>query len=557
MRELWVLTRTMLRSTFGTSAFRWRYIKRKERLWEPVVITCSIGSAVAVFGYGLYSASSTLTLAGAMLGQPELVLGLAAVSAQALTFLLGLFMVISTFYFSREMKILMPLPLEAGTIITAKFLTVLCGQYLTLAPLFFPVILGYSRHVTFGVGKALISVLVLLLLPVLPLAAASILAVLLMRAINRRHRDALMVVFSLLFIVSIIALQAILAQGTTGDPLQHMLKLIETRYGLLRAATRGFPPPFWAALAIHEWPDPRALVYLLYTIVASAGATKVLALTGQRLFFKGLEGGDETGGGRVSRQNAGDGILKAPRTPKSALVQREWALFMRTPLWVLNGLAPAIIVPVALLMPLVTSGRYARLLADLAASPVNQLRIGLGVAAMLIFTGCLNTTASTSVSREGSRLWISRIIPVSAEVQVSAKLDVAVRITTLAALPPVAAYALLLRPPAIHVVMPLAIGILGSVVGLAFGLALDVARPMLRWDNPQEPVKRNLNVLAPMIVAFLYFVGGSSALSRMLEAGLGADAIYMLFFTISAVLAVASWFLVRVSAVGAYARLEA
>ncbi len=555
MRQLLAVLRPMVRSQFGISVFKWRYIQRRERLWEPLLILFALGFAVLTLVLGIYRVSSLV--AGASLGHPELVLGMGAAAVQIMTFFFGLFMVISAFYFSGEIQMLVPLPIRQGALISAKFASVLAGQYLTVAVFFVPVVAGYAQHAPFGPAKALVSLIVFLLLPVVPLALASAVSLVMMRFLNRKHRDLLMVLFSVLLIVLIIALQVFTQGAAAQDPEQYVYRILGERLGLLREATRRFPPALWAAVAIHDFPALGGLWNLLLTALSSLVSVVAMGILGERLFFAGLLGGGEAGSRKKPRARRHSTLLSPPNSPLRALVARELRLFLRTPIWVLNGLAPAVIAPVALLIPFIATGESKQIIMSMLASPRNQVMAGAGMAMMLLFIGCVNTVASTSVSREGNRLWISRTIPQSPEMQVDAKMLMAVLTTILAAVPPVVIFAIVFSLGLVHVILPALIGVFGSITGLAVGLRLDVSRPMLKWDNPQEPVKRNLNAIVPMIVAFGYLGLGLYMLPRLLDAGLGAFPVYSLMLGITLVTAAASWTMLRRGAVSAYARLEA
>ena len=47
-------------------------------------------------------------------------------------------------------------------------------------------------------------------------------------------------------------------------------------------------------------------------------------------------------------------------------------------------------------------------------------------------------------------------------------------------------------------------GLLGSIPTTQIGMAIDILRPMLDWDNPQRAMKQNLNVLISLAVGALY-----------------------------------------------------
>jgi len=284
------------------------------------------------------------------------------------------------------------------------------------------------------------------------------------------------------------------------------------------------------------------------------------------LFYRGLIGGEEQARGAgqpraharatVLRRALSDGaILYSPSSPAGALAWREWVLFMRTPLWVLNGLLPGLIAPFALVMPLVARGGMAGLIAELRAPNV-QVYAGLAFAALFTFMGSVNSIASTAVSREGKRHWISRAMPQDPSKQVQSKLAISSLLLGLSMLPSVIAYVVVLRPPAIAIAMPVAIGLLGALSGMAVGLRIDMARPMLRWDDPQEPVKRNLNAIFPMGFAAAYFAVGTFLVNGWIRLRWDPARIYIAVLVMAAIVAALSVSGLRAAARVAYGRIE-
>lgn len=590
MRQLWAVTRVTLNSSFGISALRWRYLRRRERLWEPILIAWGIGTAVSFFGYGAYRLYLAMAAVGAVIGQPELPLGLAAVTSQILVLLMSFFMVVSSFYFSRDLPILVPLPLRPSAIVTAKFFTILVGEYVTISFIFWPAVLAYARFVEFGPGKALVTVLVFLMLPVLPLAVTALVSLTVMRSINRRHRDLLFYAASILFFGLVLVWQMQLGRLPQSGDLQTYLEgLITARLGLVRALTSRFPPAFWAAAAVHGGLAWEGLKGLLLTAATATAAVLVLRAAGERLFYRGLIGGEEVSRGRAGpaaarrRTRAGSraaswagswagsragsgvggtameaggvdaaaaagtsaaagalvgaGVLAVPRTPLRAMIAREWMLVLRTPVWVLNNLLPGAIVPLFMFVPLLGAGKLQADLARMLALPQGQTIAGLILAGILLFIGSLNGLAATAISREGPRLWISRVMPQSARMQAVAKLIMATTVAAASLIPSVVIFAALVRLPVLYVVLPAAAGLLGSLAANAVGLRVDLMRPMLRWKDPQEPAKRNLTALVPLGIALAFLALGWPLARMLLDADLGGPVVYLVFLLITGGLA--------------------
>jgi ABC-2 type transport system permease protein len=185
MMNIYKLTLIQLRISLGLSAMRWHMKHDLKKFLGTIgiiaIIFFSLGPIFFLYLrmlQGAYQVTSEL-------GQPEVVLAAGFMISAMLVFFFGLTMVLSVFFFSRDLSILVPLPLQPGMIIGSKFAVIIVYEYLTIAPFLIPAI------IVFGSGSGadplywvIVSLLVFLLTPVIPLAAASLFTFLLMSLTN-------------------------------------------------------------------------------------------------------------------------------------------------------------------------------------------------------------------------------------------------------------------------------------------------------------------------------------------------------------------------------------
>ncbi len=313
-------------------------------------------------------------------------------------------------------------------------------------------------------------------------------------------------------------------------------------------------------------------------LTIGSGVLAIFAMSGlgNILFMRGLLGSAEESRGRRSapatrrrRGLAGRGavagvgagaaeetLLKPAADPVRALVVREWMLLSRTPIWMLNNVLPGLIMPVAMFMPLLAQGQLRQLIDQMAANPQWTTIAGTALAAFLTFVGAVSGVAPTAISREGGRLWISRMIPQSAATQVKAKVVLASVVVGFSAAPTIVGFWLALRPPAVHILLPAAVGLLASFTVTCFGLWLDTGRPMLKWTHPQEPVKRNLNAMIPLVLALGLIAAGAAVTAAARTLGLDGLVVYALLLALSGVSAVTAYRILLSSAESRLGRLE-
>lgn len=490
------LVRVSLLNYFGLQVMKVRYIREKKRLWEPALIIFAIVVGGGTFASGLYFLARGLSQGPA----PALALTLPILMVQVLAIVFGFFALISIFYFSTDLDLLVPLPIRESHILAAKFINVTLTEYAPGLLLFVPALAAYGQYVGLSILGWFSAVVVFLLLPIIPLSIMGIGTVTLMRGLNRRHRDVLIVLASLLMVGGILYFQYTLQSSLMNEiPMED---IINNRIDLIWLLGSFFPPSIWATRAIAQAGSGVGWANLLYLLSASALSFALFMAVGQRVFYGGLVGGSE-------KDRKGQAITAhllekraVQRTPLRALFAREWNLFIRVPIWVMNGFLAVIIIPLTLFFPATTAGRSIPELAAMVHFANNGLFLSaLAVAAMIGLLGSLNTLASTSVSREGKHLWISRSLPVPAQYQVLAKLLHAAAGAVVAAIPVVVVYAMVITPGIEYVAASLLLGLVFSAAPQILGLLFDMWRPLLTWTNPQHAVKNNLNAILPMIIA--------------------------------------------------------
>ncbi|MEW6307586.1 MAG: hypothetical protein AB1492_00835 [Bacillota bacterium] len=536
MRALWAAVKLTLNTTYGFSAAKYRYLVKRQHLWELPLICLGIGSVAALFGAGAFFVAQGFVLAGLQFGQPELALTAALMATSLLVFFTGIMAISSVFFFADDLETLVALPLRPGAIATAKFGAVLAGEYIPMLLLFLPAAVAYSWHVGGGASFWVAAVLVGLLAPVLPLALATALAVLLMRAINRRHRDLYFILGTLPLVGVMLYVQMSI---TTIPPHQlegFLLQLAAGRLDLVATLGRAYPPAVWATRAMAGGAPLAGWAGLAGVILSALGAAALAAVTSDRLLLGGLIGSREV----MRRRGPSLGNVLSAGLGKGsqigALFWREWRTFIRTPVWALNGLIGAVLLPLMMVFPAFQrgSGLGAILAQVRTGGPATFIATGVA-AAMGAFVGSLNTTAGSALSREGRQLWISQMLPVAPVVQVQAKLLHALVTSGLCTLPALIMFAVLVNPPWLNIV---AAGLVALAVAMAAnvaGLLLDLWRPYLGWNNPEQATKQNLNVIVPMPVVGLLGFGLVSLTMALLRRGWGFDAVLAMVCGASAV----------------------
>jgi ABC-2 type transport system permease protein len=476
------------------------------------------------------------------MGQESALLVLAVIVGQMLVFILGLFYVISAFYFSSDLDVLIPLPVKPHWIILSKFTVILANEFIFLAPPLLPLFIMFGILSHASISYWLLLTPIMLLLPVIPLSISALLAVGLMRLVNlSRKKDALIIIGCLFLIVMQFFIQIRVRGNAGGDSSEAILKFFSDRNSLMNIIGRNFPPAVWASKALALGFSSSGPLNWLLLAGFSALLFYGLVLLSKKMFYEGVIGLSEITAKRrkISSREIERKVL-AGRHPGRAIFWREVRLMNRTPMFLLNGILAVIIIPAVIIIAGIGNqkGSLAFLLNWLTKS--SPLAITLIAASFFLISGCLNGTASSTFSREGRQFWISKVIPVSWHRQILAKFLHSYLVSllgiTVAALVLLIGFKLRLRllGPALILAM------VASVFFTAVAMIIDLNRPLLNWTNPQRAIKQNLNVVIAMVaeLGVLAALGFFSAF--LISKKIPAILIYLLLLAVSLALSVVS-----------------
>lgn len=532
MKRLASLIKLSLNVNFGISYMNFKYIKRRRFPWEPFVIFLSLGSLAGMLSFGLYKGTLYFYDQTAALGQPGTILTLTALFAQIIVLVFGVGFILSTFYYSSDIPTLIPLPIKPYEAMAAKFITLLVNEYITVFFILMPVWVAYSVKAGAGILFWLSAVPVFLMIPVIPLAISAILIVILMRFVNLSRKKDLLTILGGSFIVLIsigfqIYAQTFLSQMSEEDLLR---RIMSSAHGISTLVSRQFPPSLWAARALAESGSLSGLSYLLLFVGISAAAFLLLLILGNIAFYRSIQSGIEAGGGGRGRKSSaaagGNGWIDYLKQRNSivALSLAETRLLIRTPVYALNCFVGFIIFPVIVAASMIlgsAGGDLTELLFSLASvSDARYIGILTGVGYFLVGAS-FSAIPSTAFSREGMRMAIIKSLPISGEKLIYGKLLAAQIILTIGVIPGAAVIANIFKLGISELAMMLIFGTLVSFFFNITALIIDLVRPMLEWNDPQRPIKQNLNTVFGMLSGVLLI--GLSVLFIRLLFGIGAE----------------------------------
>lgn len=512
--RLVLLVRAGLANMGLFSRAAWHEAKEKDRLWMLPLALVGMAIFAGTVVFVLLQVYSGLYKLGLHLGRPEILFFYAMLGSTVFTFFLVIPIALSTMYFSKDIPMLIPLPLRSVEIVGAKALLVYGYAWPIHALVMLPALIVSAQGSGVSAWFVVDCLFGLFLAQLLPLALSLLFVTLLVKLVNlSRFRTLLEVVGMLLMLGAVILLQLSISRllGTTAAGGANPVAGLQAGF---TALYRALPPLAWLARAFS---GPQGLSSLLLSLACGGGLAALAVWASQAAFVRDYSGRLSTGTKRKLDLAALAGYRRSSR-PVSALVRREWAILTSNSTFIFQSVGEALVLPLMILIMSVLLP--AEQLTPIKGFLTNTPLAGLILFGILVMMTTIGTISATSVSREGKTFPLSLFLPLSGRTQVWAKLRFHLLILYTAFLVDVAILYLMFQPPWQHLIYILPGGLAFQVLLFIPALWTDLRRPLLTWSHPQEAMKQNMNALAAIGYSFGTIGLCAILVWRLLEAGL-------------------------------------
>ncbi len=473
-------------------------------------------------------------------GYPELLITYLYVGVTTLAFLMALPLVLSVFFYAKDLSLLATLPIKEDTIVFAKLSTIYAYLFAISALLLGTGVGFYALADGIKAIGLLMGIVATLALPILPMVIATLLIMPFMTWIGGRSNRNLMILAGNVILLAIIISLQLLFTRVQMNP-EAVQQILASEDGLLYLLGRGFPPSVWVTRMVRgSLPDT------LYFLLLNLGFLLLLKGLAKGLYRKALL--------KYNQQNTARGKQKAlayrSRSKKSLLIRRHIGIIFHNPTFTLNTV-------MTLFVPLLLFGIYALM----GVMDLDMLRGPMFTPfAPYIFTGIIvspsfmGSLSATVISREGKSFWETRVLPITTRENISARIQSTILINGVATavLALITFWVLPLSP--LQIAIALLTAILAVLCFATIDLIINIERPSLNWSSPTAAVKNNLNVMLSLVSRLV--IGGTGYLVYLSVPGLSAEGILLLICALLLVVYLAGRYLVYGPYQKKFARLD-
>ncbi|EJS70306.1 ABC transporter permease [Bacillus cereus] len=544
MSKIWTLTKVLLKLNYAD------FIADKKKRWAYLFSF----AAILFVGFLMFGSLTHVMYEGMIhLGQdPGMIIAMGLAIASIWVFLMSITNILTVFYYSNDIEMLLPLPLKPAQIISAKFLTVLITQYVMSSFILLPIFITYGLKSGAFITYYIYMIFIYLLFPIVPLVLASLLMTIIMRytniAKNKDRGNIFIGIVSILFIVGInVFMQWRNKSAFSEDAIANYLA--NNQSSLLVQMTNYFPTTYFGAVALVESANWKGPLYVMIFAVISFVFFVLFYYIAERTYLKGVIG--------VSTSTAKKEVISAEGLQKStvqsshlkAYVKKEFKTLFRTPQFFLNCIVQTFVMPIMLFFVLFVQDGNLKWITEYINNPKSAgLAIGVGLCASLFLMGS-NVIATTSFSRDGSSWFVNRYLPVKASDIFFAKAITAwlINIAILAVFGITMAVVAGVSP--VFMILWFLLSANGLLLINLIGTRWDAQTADIHWDTEQKLFKSRYttlwNFLANILLA-LVIVAGVSVLYFFLQVGL-----WVMFIVLFVMFTIVNYIFIKILKLGA------
>ncbi|WP_304406498.1 ABC transporter permease [uncultured Clostridium sp.] len=488
MSNLFVLLKNSFINSTGINSLTKNIDSSKEKKKLTITTLTLILIAIVIW---FMSTSYSIVLATVLkpMGYLDLILIIAVLVSSILSFITSIYKAQGTLFSSKDYDLLMSLPIKNSTILTSKILSLMSINYIETALIIIPASIVYFIY-NGNLSWSFFCILLigLIFVPMIPIIASAIIAVIITFISSRfKHKNMLTIVVgmiaTLLIMVVLINMQ------------NYINKFIANSEFIVNGLSNIYLPALYLKNALVNFD----LVSLTKLIAVSIIPFIIFIFVFSKI-FKVINGKLSES---YKRANYKVKKLETSSITKS-LVNQEIKRYFATPIYVMNT---------AIGMVLLVAGSIATLfisketLAELFKYTEIVNIIPIAILVVLIFTIGLSCTTNSSISLEGNRLWILKVLPIEPKEIFKGKIITNLIITIPAVIIANIIFYIGLKYNFKYLMLNLSISIVFCILSSVIGLIVNLYFPKMEWTNPTTVVKQSASVMITILSIFLLILG--------------------------------------------------
>ncbi|MGN0352468.1 MAG: hypothetical protein ACI4ES_12520 [Roseburia sp.] len=476
------LCRLQLGNLFGINEIRHTRDKAKKARFMGLAVVWVILIAMAVsyvgaFSYGL-----------AVIGMVDIVPMYLYAVASLLILIFSFFKAGSTLFAMKGYEMLVSLPVSRAAIIVSRFVCMYLTNLLVELLIMLPGLVVYGYFVSPSAGSYAVFLLGCLFLPLLPLTISSILGALITAiSVRSRHKSLVETLLMLVIVIAVFGGSLFLSENgsqITEEMLKNMADILAAQIG------RIYPPAIWFDYALSG--DWKAFGLLLIVPTVIFGVFVAVLQKHFQAICAAIHA--------VSAKNNYRMTSLQKSSHVTALWRKELKRYFSSSIYVTNtvvGYVMAVIVAGGIFF--MGTEKIVAMMGLPAIEPVILRCLPFGLSCLL----CMTSITACSISMEGNNFWQIQTLPITSKEVYDSKILANLSVAAPFYLVSVILLTLAVKPTGLEFVGLFLIPACYVLFSCVAGITVNLAFPVLKWENEVRIVKQSASMLVTMLIGIL------------------------------------------------------
>lgn len=417
---------------------------------------------------------------------------------------------LNVLYFSKDLKILLRMPIYPKDILHAKFFNMIISEYqMEVIMLGIPMIVyGILTKVNFLLYIYMF--LVLLILPIIPILLTSLVIAIIMRFTNFIKNKNKVLYITMIISMFLMGFVTMIFSNNQTISVSGFRNIILKTNGLAESIADYFIliKPIMNTLLNYDNIDglKNLILYYLESIICYF----IIIFIISKIYLKGAIGttinSDKNTKCEFKELNLKD--FESKKISKTYII-KEWKTLLRTPIFCIECVIMPLLYPICILAIVLFLMQFAKLVGlDLIESFKSIVNSSLGISIFLIVGQVfymLNFSSIIAISRDSNNAILIKFLPIDLYKQFKIKIRIGILINTLASLIVSIAFLIFTKKLLFTFIIFLSLCFI-NVIGEKCKLLIDLQNPQMNWNSEYTMMKQNTNIMYELFYTF--FISG-------------------------------------------------
>ncbi|MEE0127029.1 MAG: hypothetical protein UE116_01805 [Clostridia bacterium] len=495
MNKIVSLTKVLIKNSFQ----KYNENNKNKNIVGKVILYILLGAyLMGIFAFLSYGLISTLKQAN----QESMFIGIFLLGLALLTIIQSIISATNVFYFSKDIEYILPLPLKPKEILISKLNVILITEYIMEIIFAVTPITIYGILTLQGPMFYIISLLVLIVFPIIPILIATFIIMIIMSFSKRfKNKDRFRLIAPLIGIILAVIMSFSLS-GTTNYSEEDLLNSLKQANSMVEMVSDNLPIIKPAINAIVNSSFVEFLKLLGITLILYI----VFILIGNKIYFRGVIGNLSSGtkkGKEVKLKK-----IKTNSIGKSYII-KEFKVLLKNPIFFIQCVLPSVLMPIIFLgifIVTLNTNNSQEALNEFKSVLGIYIETPIGLAIIISVTEFLTSMlyiAPTVISRDGQNAIFMKYIPISYYKQLIYKGIPNIFFGTITSTIVIAFIYILAKPSLLFLLTVFIIHLILLILQTLLMELVDLRKPKLEWTTEYAVVKQNLNLLWPVVLNLL------------------------------------------------------